>query len=128
MGAPVASAVGQHSRSIHSLAVVPATPFSDAAAAAVAVNTVMSASRDATVLLWDLRCMQVTRRFVCDRHTSCIGRGAMASGAAASVSPCGRFVATGASDPAAVVLFDVRTAGVLERVVCLQRCSSIHEL
>lgn len=116
VGAPVATSLGQHSRSVSVLAVVPATPFSDAAVATVAANAMMSASRDATVLLWDLRCMQVTRRFAHDRHASAVGRG-MGVGAAAAVSPCGRFVACGAADPAAVIVFDVRTSGVLQQQV-----------
>eukprot|EP00892_Ulva_mutabilis_P002819 jgi/Ulvmu1/12538/UM090_0025.1 len=118
VGAPVATVTGQHSRAVHTLAVVPVTPFGDAAVAAVAVNAVLSAACDATVLLWDLRCMEVARRFAYDRHASAAGRGAVAGGAAAAaVSPCGQFVACGASDPAAAVLFDMRTSGVLERVV-----------
>lgn len=117
VGAPVATATGQHSRGICELAVIPTTPFSDAAIAAVASNAVMSASRDATVLLWDLRCMEVTRRFVSGRHASAAPRGTAITGATAVVSPCGRFVACGVADPAGILVYDVRTAGVLERVV-----------
>lgn len=117
VGAPVATATGHHSRSICQLAIVPTTPFSDAATAAVAVNAVMSVSRDSMALLWDLRCMQVTRRFASDRHVTATTRGMSVGGATAAVSPCGRFVACGAADPAGVLIYDVRTAGVLESVV-----------
>lgn len=116
-GAPVATATGYHSRSICGLGIVPVTPFSDAATAAVASNAVMSVSRDSTALLWDLRCMQVTRRFASDRHVTATTRGTAVGAVAAAVSPCGRFVACGAADPAGALIYDVRTSGVLESVV-----------
>jgi WD40 repeat protein len=109
-GAPIATISSAHERPIEKLAFIPASPFGNADTAAVACNTVLASSKG-NIRLWDVRSLKPIRQFLATAGQ--VGqKGACA--AAAAVSACGCLVACGASDPAAVILYDVRTGGAIQ--------------
>lgn len=102
-----------HSRAISSITFFPALPFASHVSATY--NLFATTAPDGVAKLWDVRTLTPVRTF--GAHTNSQHR------VGTAMSPCARFFAVGSEDQS-VVLYDMQSGGVVDRIREVRRLPS----